>query len=683
MDVRLTTLGAPSVSVGAVVCPSLPGRPISFGLLVFLGMEGEVTRDRLLSLFWPDRDQEKARHALSQALYELRQELGSSWVQSGGSLVRTTDAVQVDAREFEALVQEGRKEEALDLYAGHFLEGVHLAQTHAFEDWVSGHRARLGRRHRATVETFISEQRSQGDLDAALAAAWKWVRLDPLDDGGQHHLIQLLAETGSRTEALAQYDRYRSLLQKELSLDPLEETLELVEAIRDGNLQPVPSEGGGGATARPGESHGPGSQGREPGWPQPLTGEEHSMIDPGKAVRKPETLRDRLEVELPPTLQLLRPIGSGSMAEVFLAREPHLRRLVAVKVLLPELSDDEHARKRFEREAQAAARINHPHVCTVHSVGSLHDGTPYLVSPFIRGTTLHERLRAEGRLSPEEVRQVIREVASGLAAAHRLGIIHRDVRPDNVLREEGTGRHFLSDFGIAGVLETGDDGEPRITRTGEVLGNPAYISPEQVEGKPLTDRTDVYSLGTMAHELLTGHPPPRSSASGSSGEGGVLPPNLEPLREYMGRSNRDLTDLISRCLSMDPASRPSARDLASKCQERVREEERRSAVPAVLPQPVGDFFTALMERRFLPIMGTFMVMAWLLLTLMERLEARAVLPAPAYALALTTAIFGFIATNILAWFHGRKGKQPVTRLEGGLLVLVAVLWAAACFVVAG
>ncbi len=129
-----------------------------------------------------------------------------------------TDFLWVDCLEFSELAEAGRHAEAVELYGGPFLEGVFLAQTHPFDEWVERNRARLSRRYRAAVDAFITDCRARGELEKALKSAWKWVGLDPLDDGGQQHLIQLLAESGSRNEALAQYDRYQALLDAELGL---------------------------------------------------------------------------------------------------------------------------------------------------------------------------------------------------------------------------------------------------------------------------------------------------------------------------------------------------------------------------------------------------------------------------------------------------------------------------------
>jgi serine/threonine protein kinase len=331
---------------------------------------------------------------------------------------------------------------------------------------------------------------------------------------------------------------------------------------------------------------------------------------------------------------------------------------------------------RFEVEAQSAARLNHQNVCTVYRVGSLSDGTPYLVMPFIRGPSLSQRLKAEGRLNPGEVRKVIRDVACGLAAAHKLGVVHRDVRPDNVLFEEDTGRHCLCDFGIAGVLETGEEVGPKITATGEVLGNPAYISPEQMEGESVTDRADVFSLGILAHQLLTGHPPPNEQAVRRGKRGPAV--DLAPLEEYIGDVDPGLVDLLRRCLAWDPSHRPSAADI-------VRQIDEGRGAPAPLrppiPGPAGTLFSKLMERRFFQIIGGYIAGSWIAMEVVIEIVGDEYRSSPFFRFVLTTAVFGFFAVNILAWFHGKKGRQSWPKSEKWMLGVVAVLWVVVCLVV--
>src|SRR5688500_12718957 len=151
----------------------------------------------------------------------------------------------------------------------------------------------------------------------------------------------------------------------------------------------------------------------------------------------------------------------------------------------PELGMDGAPRRRFEREARSAASLTHPNVVSVHRLGRLADGTPYLVMTYVNGRTLADRLKAEGLMPEPEARSLLTQMASALAAAHKKGIVHRDVRPANVLVEEETGRFLLSDFGIAGLLE-GEGSEQRLTRTGQIIGEPRYASPEQLRGEKVT-----------------------------------------------------------------------------------------------------------------------------------------------------------------------------------------------------
>lgn len=660
MTLRLTTLGHPSVTLGSDEITSLPGKPVAFGLFVFLAVEREATRDRLVSMFWPETTQEKARHALSQALYDLRQTIGQEWAVSAGNTVQVVDSLWVDCLEFSEMAEAGRTADAVSLYAGPFLEGVYLAQTHAFQEWVDRNRARLSRRFRATVDAQITECRARGDCEAALQSAWKWVGLDPLDDGGQQHLIRLLAETGSRPEALAQYERYRKLLETELGLEPLEEMLGLVEAIREGIPQ----------SPRPPEAEsGPEETPESLSWPLPTSKdtEARSVLKPSDDLKE---LQEQINAELPAGLEILRPLGEGSMALVLLGRQPHLRRLVAVKVLSPRHYADAKARKRFEREAQAAARIQHPHVCTVFEVGSLRDGTPYQICPFIKGTTLAQRLKAEGRLGAPEVRRVLREIASALAAAHKLGIVHRDVRPANVLRADDTGSHSLCDFGLAGVLETGDASEPKITSTGELLGHPAYISPEQIDGEPLTDRADVYSLGVMGYELLTGHTPAGRSEDPKGREKRTAAVELSPLVEFMADTDPELAELIGRCLAKDPAHRPSAADVARKL----------AVEPPSSPHQGSESLTEvsllrlLFKKRLPQIMGAYVAGAWIAVEAASEFQNRGSIREWLFWVTAVTALFGFFAVSVVGWFHGEKGPQRMPKVERWLLGVLGVGW---------
>jgi class 3 adenylate cyclase/tRNA A-37 threonylcarbamoyl transferase component Bud32 len=264
----------------------------------------------------------------------------------------------------------------------------------------------------------------------------------------------------------------------------------------------------------------------------------------------------RVRDELGSALQVQRVLGRGAMATVFLARETALGRLVALKVLSPEVARDQTARLRFEREGRAVASILHPNVVAVYHVDRLSDGVPFLVLQYVRGVSLEERLLARGPLEVPEVRRILTDVASALAAAHQKGIIHRDVRAANVLCDEETGRFLLTDFGLAYVVTAGAADARRLTATGFIVGDTRRISPEQLAGDPLSDRADIYSFGVLAFELLTGTLP-------------FLPADGVPTRarkrdlcDLRPDVDAELGDLVQRCLADTPAHRPPACDLA-------------------------------------------------------------------------------------------------------------------------
>lgn len=270
--------------------------------------------------------------------------------------------------------------------------------------------------------------------------------------------------------------------------------------------------------------------------------------------------QEQLADELAPHLRVVRLLGRGTAASVYLAREPALRRLVAVKVLHPELADDRKARLRFEREAQAAAGISHPNVVAIYRVGALSSDVPFIVMQHVHGRSLADRLKAEGRIAVREVRRILADVASGLEAAHRRRILHRDVKPANVLWEEETRRVLLTDFGIAAILASGDEEAPRLTTRGHVIGDLRYRSPEQLRGDELTELADVYGLGLLGFELLTGEGP---FEAGSASELAAAHLERSPRRPSALRPDvgEELERLLLRCLDKVPTHRPSAADV--------------------------------------------------------------------------------------------------------------------------
>ncbi len=289
-------------------------------------------------------------------------------------------------------------------------------------------------------------------------------------------------------------------------------------------------------------------------------------------------------------------VGAGGMAEVYRARDSRLGREIALKVVNESLASNPDLVRRFEQEARIAGSLNHPNVVVVYDVG-VHDGAPYLVTELLEGESLRQRM-TRGRVPPATALDWGIQLAHGLAAAHRRGIVHRDVKPDNVFIVAG-GQVKLLDFGIAKLAEEVRGGPHGMmdatvtpagagTRTGSVLGTPGYMSPEQVRGDPVDSRTDIFSLGAVLHELLSGE---RAFPGASLVESGyailnqdppALPPAFPPA----------VGQVVLRCLQKEPERRlQSAEDLAFALElvrsptspaPRVARGRRRLVVPLLL-----------------------------------------------------------------------------------------------------
>src|SRR4029078_3973665 len=191
------------------------------------------------------------------------------------------------------------------------------------------------------------------------------------------------------------------------------------------------------------------------------------------------------------------------MGGVSLGRGRALERFVAIKVLRPELALSPEGRERFRREARVAAQLTHPGILPLHTFGEV-GGIWYFVMGYVRGSTLAERLRIDGRLPSDEALRIFTEMADAIDRAHRGGIIHRDIKPSNILIDAESGRAILADFGIA-KIENADD---RLTATGIVVGTPSFMSPEQAAGETAIDaRSDIFSLGAVAYAMLSGGAP--------------------------------------------------------------------------------------------------------------------------------------------------------------------------------
>ena len=253
--------------------------------------------------------------------------------------------------------------------------------------------------------------------------------------------------------------------------------------------------------------------------------------------------------------RVLKVLGAGGMGVVFQAEDPHLQRLVALKAMLPGLAASESAKQRFLREARAAAALKHDHIVTIHQVGE-DRGAPYLAMEFLEGESLDDRLKREGKLPLADVLRIGREMADGLAAAHERGLIHRDIKPANVwleaslARKGGESRVKILDFGLARAAT----GEAHLTQPGAIVGTPAYMSPEQGQGKNVDPRSDLFSLGCVLYRMATGAAPFRgtdmiSTLMAVATENPTPPVVLDPALP------QELSDLVMKLLEKDVAQR--------------------------------------------------------------------------------------------------------------------------------
>jgi serine/threonine protein kinase len=286
-----------------------------------------------------------------------------------------------------------------------------------------------------------------------------------------------------------------------------------------------------------------------------------------------------------------RLLGQGGMGEVYLAVDTRLDRKLALKVLAPGLARDPQYLQRFHREARAASALSHPHVCVIHEIGEAEDGSPFMAMELIEGESLQARLR-QGPLAIAEVIEIGIQVADALEAAHAKGIVHRDIKAANVLRSE-RGLVKVLDFGLAkriagaGDAAALDTSSMMSTQTGMLLGTPCYMSPEQALTRPVDHRSDLFSLGILLYELVTGRLPFQGTSIGEVTERIV---HAHP--EAMARFNYDLPSeldrIVRKCLEKSPDRRyQSARDLAIDLEGLRRDLERGEARPPQPASPAG------------------------------------------------------------------------------------------------
>ena len=271
-------------------------------------------------------------------------------------------------------------------------------------------------------------------------------------------------------------------------------------------------------------------------------------------------LRAHVERVLSDHYELDSEIGRGGMGVVYRAKDRRLKRTVAIKLLPPELAFRSDIKTRFLREAETAAQLSHPNIVPIYTVDET-EGLVYFVMAYVDGENLAKRIFERGVLPCDEVRRILRDVADALAYAHERGVVHRDIKPDNIIIASQTGRPMVTDFGIARAVS---DGDSRLTATGMAIGTPAYMSPEQAAGERTIDgRSDLYSLGIVAYQMLAGEPP---FVAGSTPAMLVKHISERPLPVQQRRADipDDLARAVMLMLEKDPANRfPSASALVA------------------------------------------------------------------------------------------------------------------------
>jgi len=296
-------------------------------------------------------------------------------------------------------------------------------------------------------------------------------------------------------------------------------------------------------------------------------------LSPGEATAGPDYPAKIDEYDI------LGEVGRGGMGIVLKAFDTKLHRVVAIKLLAPHLAANAAARQRFLREARAAAAIAHEHVVTIHRVEDASDVTPYIVMQYVPGRSLQDRLDKDGRLELKEILRIGMQAAAGLAAAHAQGIVHRDVKPANILLENGIERVKLADFGLARAAD-----DASLTASGVLAGSPMFMSPEQAQGDIIDQRSDLFALGAALYTMAAGHPPFRASTALAVLKR-VCEENPRPLRQVNSDVPQWFENIVFKLMAKNPADRfATATEVADLLGEHLRHLQYPDAP---MPRPVG------------------------------------------------------------------------------------------------
>ena len=289
--------------------------------------------------------------------------------------------------------------------------------------------------------------------------------------------------------------------------------------------------------------------------------------------------------------EVLEVLGNGGFGTVVKAFDEKLHRFVAIKLMSPLLAATSAPRKRFVREARSAAAVRHENVIAIYAVED--QPIPYLVMEYIAGRTLQQKLDATGPLELMDVLRIGRQIAAGLAAAHAMGLIHRDIKPGNILLEDGVEHVKITDFGLARAAD-----DASITQSGFIAGTPMYMAPEQAQGETIDQRADLFSLGSVLYTMCSGRPPFRA-ANTMAVLKRVVEDTPRPIREIIPEVPEWLCELISGLHAKNPADRiTSAQDVADLLAQRLAELQGPGNIPPVPDVPkLGGGEGAAVARR--------------------------------------------------------------------------------------
>ncbi len=504
-------------------------------LLALLAAAGErgVSRDKLLAYLWPDLEADRARQALADMLASMRKDLAADALFHGTADVRLdANEFTSDLAEFERALDRRDLPAAVGVYGGPFLDGFTLTDAPEFQRWAERERLRLEQRFRGALESLASEAKTMGEH--AAAARW-WRRLADIDPLSTHVAIEVmsaLAAGGDSAAAVAHGEAHQRRMKEEFSAPPNEAVRAFAEKLKAEKGYTPPASPRASAPMRR-------SSGRVTAPSERDLSDDTEM--PMSASReRGATIAGRYLIQ--------REIGRGGMATVFLARDLKHDRDVALKFIHAELADA-FGTERFQSEIAVLAKLQHPHILALYDSGEV-EGALYYVMPFIGGESLRERLQREGQLPVPDALRLAREVAGALAYAHEQGVIHRDVKPENILLTNG--HALVADFGIARAVSRAAG--RRNTEDGFAVGTPAYMSPEQASGDPIDGRSDEYALACVLYEMLGGAPP-FIGASGRSVLAQRFTEAPPPIRKARDKVPAEVEAALQKALARVPADR--------------------------------------------------------------------------------------------------------------------------------